>query len=387
MHSNVFLRSLLTAALVVGSSGRSPGPPSPPTSTAPRLTGIFVAIYTNDLAKSASEWDAEFAAMAHLGIRFVAIRAAMRGETNSTAGGCELGTYAAHYATSIEPAACYPRASPSDGGNALEYILDAAANHGLQVHLTPAMPAPPFRWPVSADKAEARYRSLATLQADIFDDVLAVFPRHRSTIVGLYTALEESNEPSWLSSGNAEPMATHYFEALALRFPGLQVWASPYYVGNLTRHPTALTARAFASYWADIWRAAPHFGWVALQDARGKQGNSDAEVAEALAALQTAAAAAAGPRQQQLWSNVELFEGCTPPATCSTQPAPIERIVKQLANEGPFVQGQHIAWEWVTCLSPYTNNRTAQLFHDYASYIGVNATATTPASYPTGAKA
>ena len=75
----------------------------------------------------------------------------------------------------------------------------------------------------------------------------------------------------------------------------------------------------------------------------GWQGNSLAEVGRALAALEQAGKAAG----RQLWSNVELFEGwplpCEYPTPCGRHPAPIERIIQQLAAEHPYVDG-HIAW-------------------------------------------
>ena len=95
-----------------------------------------------------------------------------------------------------------------------------------------------------------------------------------------------------------------------------------------------------------------------------------------MTSLPQAAAAAAG---RQLWSNVELFEGwpapCEYPAKCGRHPAPIDRIVKQLASEDPYVGGRHIAWEWATCLSPYTNVNTSALYRDYAEYVGANVAA------------
>ena len=60
---------------------------------------------------------------------------------------------------------------------------------------------------------------------------------------------------------------------------------------------------------------------------------------------------------RRLWSNVELFEvwpqNCTGTwAHCTGRhPAPIERIIKQMANEAPLVETL-IAWEWHSCLSP-----------------------------------
>ena len=86
---------------------------------------------------------------------------------------------------------------------------------------------------------------------------------------------------------------------------------------------------------------------------------------------------------QALWSNVELFEGwpapCEFPTKCGRHPAPIERIVKQLASEDPFVEGRHVAWEWATCLSPWTNANTSRLYADYALYVGANIS-----GYPSG---
>ena len=146
--------------------------------------------------------------------------------------------------------------------------------------------------------------------------------------------------------------------------------ASPYYVGNLTLHPTAQSTENYAAYWLDLWQAAPGLDFIALQDSRGWQGNSDEEVAVALGALQKAATAIAG---KQLYSNVELFEGwplpCEYPTPCGRHPAPIERIVAQLKSEDPFVGGHHIAWEWASCLSPFTNENTTKLYNDYVNYL------------------
>jgi hypothetical protein len=174
------------------------------------------------------------------------------------------------------------------------------------------------------------------------------------------------------------PLASRYFEPLAARVRNqsgkrnLDVWASPYYVGNLTLHPTAQNATSYAAFWSGVWRLAPSFGWIALQDSIGWQGNSLPEVQEVLAALKQAGESAG----KQVWSNVELFEGwldgkpCEYPTKCGRHPAPIERIVQQLKAEHPYVSG-HIAWEWSSCLSPYTNANTSALYTNYTAYLGV----------------
>lgn len=183
----------------------------------------------------------------------------------------------------------------------------------------PASAPPQFKAKTQPNKTVPEYfAQLTELQAAAFADVWAAYPQHHDTIVGVYTGLEQWNGPSWMGDSVAGSMAADYFEPLATRVraasgaAGLQVWASPYYVGNHTLHATAQSPASYAAYWARVWKAAPSFGWIALQDARGWQGNTDAEVAVALAALETAAAAA-GPGQV-LWSNVELFEGW--PAPC-----------------------------------------------------------------------
>ena len=77
---------------------------------------------------------------------------------------------------------------------------------------------------------------------------------------------------------------------------------------------------------------------------------------------------------KQVWSNVELFEGwplpCEYPKKCGRHPAPIERIIKQLQNEDPYVHG-HVAWEWMSCLSPNTNTNTSKLYDAYVEYLKV----------------
>lgn len=342
----------------------------------PRLTGIFVSLWSGDYKYGAAEWDREFAAMAAVGISFVGVRAALVGSSSRTTGGCVLGTYTAFYKTSLEPAACYSVQS----GDTLDHLLKAASTHGIKVHVTPAMPHTPFAWPPTPSTQpnktmDTYFDQLTHLQATAFAELWDRFPQHHDTIAGVYTGLEEWNGPGWMKPEVSASMAPRYLEALskAVRtYSGkseLEVWASPYYVGNATLHPTAQSASDYASYWQSIWALAPSFDWIALQDSRGWMGNTDAEVAEVLTALGQAAAAAG----RQLWSNVELFEGwplpCEFPVPCGRHPAPIDRIVAQLANESPLVEGRHIAWEWTSCLSPYTNNATAALYNDYVSYL------------------
>ena len=58
------------------------------------------------------------------------------------------------------------------------------------------------------------------------------------------------------------------------------------------------------------------------------------------------------------------------PASCEGRhPAPIERIVAQLANEAPLVD-EVVAWEWHSCLSPHgATSSTTVLYEAYKSYV------------------
>ena len=115
------------------------------------------------------------------------------------------------------------------------------------------------------------FSQLTALQTSAFADVWAAYPQHHDTIAGVYSSLEEWNGVGWMSPDVAGPMAKGYLEPLARQVraqsgaAGLEVWASPYYVGNLTLHPTAQNASSYAAYWRGMWAAAPSFGWIALQ--------------------------------------------------------------------------------------------------------------------------
>lgn len=248
----------------------------------PHLGGIFLSVNSINEKYSAAQWALEFEAMAIVGISFASIRAALVGNGNTTAGGCTLGTYTAYYPTTLTPTACFTHATLADGSSALGNLLDGAAMHGVKIHITPAMPHTPFAWPGSP---HAEYfAQLADLQVAAFADIWAAYPQHHSSIVGVYTGLEQWNGLGWMSDSVATSMAADYFEPLARRVRAasgsteLQVWASPYYVGNITLHSSAQNASSYASYWSRIWSAAPSFGWIALQDSRGWQGRKAAAI-------------------------------------------------------------------------------------------------------------
>eukprot|EP00662_Eupelagonemidae_sp_cell21_P001020 gene1020-47535_t len=134
-----------------------------------------------------------------------------------------------------------------------------------------------------------------------------------------------------------EPFVGHYLEPLARDIHGMTnangvpttVWASPYFVGNLTRHPAAniMGPRFYADFWGQLFTQAPHLDLVAPQDSMGAQGNSFQNVTDFLTQL----ALISRDAGRRIYSNVELFEA-------------------QMAHEAPLTD-ELIAWEWHSCLS------------------------------------
>lgn len=338
-------------------------------SSVPYIKGIFLSLYSVDYDDTAQQWEQEFHAMKNVGIEFVSVRAALQGTSNETEGGiCGLGKYKAYYPTNLTPSICYQNDMKSSA--TFLNLLTAAQKYEIKVHVTPAMPHSPYAWPHTPK--EEYYNSLKELELAAFMDVWNTFPSYHDTIVGVYTALEEWNGVSWMNDENAVPMANQYLEPLTQSVQNLtgiesiQVWASPYYVGNFSLHPTGQNATDYAEFWNHTFQRAPSLGWIALQDSIGWQGNNNEEVKEVLIELNEKIG------KTRLWSNIELFEGSPPPCIypkkCGREPASMERIKGQLSNEDPYVQG-HIAWEWISCLSPYTNSNTSKLYHDYSQYL------------------
>jgi hypothetical protein len=346
---------------------------------APRLTSTFLAISIG--AKyDQRQWDREFEAMRKAGVRFVGARAALKGiDAFKPNADCVLGHFEAMYPASVYPAACRRPAggSPLPRG-ALEGVLSAANRTGIKVHLGPAIPR------VFVGKYEENFNhslrdamlALARLHVEVMADVFTVFPDLKHVITGCYTDVELSND-AYSTSPTMLDDAAVYYAAIGRALKtnttffggGMVVWSSPYYIGNLTRHgERGANATVFAEFYARLFaKTKPYFDAIALQDSRGYNGNTNPEVREALAALH---ARVAVPGLGQVWSNTEMFEGwkdgapCAYPGPCGRHPAPWARVAAQLANEAPFAS-QRTAWEWLTCLSPYTNNATALLWKGY----------------------
>ena len=157
------------------------------------------------------------------------------------------------------------------------------------------------------------YRELASINWELAQWLWQLYGREYSaTLRGWYTDVEESNTRGELElmqdlvGHYLEPVARDIHEMTAKQAVPTIVWASPYYVGNLTRHPTAevMTPRFYADWWEQVLVWAPHLDLIAPQDSMGAQGNSFENVSTFLGEL----AAASRRASRKIYSNVELFE-------------------------------------------------------------------------------
>lgn len=187
----------------------------------------------------------------------------------------------AYYPSTLQPAECYggrDKTSPLAGG-ALSGAISAAARYGIDVYLGTAMPKGEGHLttgvPAANVTAEQACTGLADLHVAVLQDVMSTVPNASAVVKGLYIDVEEWNGPTWLADANKKNFAALFVERMASKakaaFPGLLVYGSPYYVGNLTAHPTAKSAAEYAAYWADVFSMAPSLDAIALQDSRGYQ--------------------------------------------------------------------------------------------------------------------
>ena len=169
-----------------------------------------------------------------------------------------------------------------------------------------------------------------------------------------------------------------------------------------------MDAQFYADWWKQMFEWSPHLDLIAPQDSMGANGNSFSNVSEYLSELAQASRAAG----RDVWSNVELCEcrnGRLGPLTVATtltppflrtvevwprnctgtwehcqgrHPAPMERIIKQMANEYDKVS-LLIAWEWHSCLSPHSTDLSygaviKQRYEEYKAYITQGALSEPP---------
>lgn len=293
---------------------------------------------------------------------------------------CPLGGFAAYYPhTHDGPGCIVPAHQPPV--DTVGMVLTAAEKVGLKVHLGLGYPYT-SRIPQGMNST-AYYRNLASVNWGAAQQLWANYgTRFADVLGGWYTDVEESNSIGELPLMSA--LTGHYLEPLARdihnmtgmgKGNGTPVWASPYYVGNLTRHSQAsyMSPRFYGDFWGQVFEMAPDLDFIAPQDSMGAQGNSFANVTTFLTELRGASTRAG----RKMMSNVELFEVW--PQSCQwspttgickgRRPAPFERIKAQMANEASLAD-ELIAWEWHSCLSPYgSTNETTEVYLQYKAYV------------------
>ena len=338
------------------------------------------------------DWVAELRAMKDVGFEFVVIPHTGNQINANATTQCPNGTFEVYYPVddAILDPACYEQKGALDyPGGTLGLCMAAAARVDLNVHLGLMFAPAEHGFPLQSDGTFYAWGQQQWIHAKALHALYGNY----SNLVGFYTEIEESNAQSWI---NAYPaFARDYWNEIAKRVKTelddtLKVWASPYSIGNLTRHPTGFVSPAeYETTWTSIFRSyAPYLDLVAPQDSMGAQGNSYENASDYLRAV--ARAAANVNRSSLMWSNVELFEvwppTCAWPSAChGRHPASFrDRIQRQMANEAAILSPDDngtsatlIAWEWRSCFSPYAANDpsipfpniTKQNYEDYKRYL------------------
>ena len=162
----------------------------------------------------------------------------------------------------------------------------------------------------------------------------------------------------------------------------LIVWDSPYITGNTThdaKEGGVMNVSWTAAWYEQLWKLAPSFDTVAIQDHIG-QGypSSFKNVSDYFPAV-AATNAVAG--RAGLWANLEIFgqhagptRGPWPSYVCHNCVADWPRVKAQLSLEAslPHVTTL-IAWEWTGCLSPNYGptgtNTSRALYAQYKEYV------------------
>ena len=322
----------------------------------PRFSGMFVALTNTTSLWSQEQWDTDCKSMKAAKFDFLVVPHTGR-QTAPASASCPHGRFEVYYPAPDfnGTGACYEQVGDLDAeGGTLGNVLRAARAAELSggVHLGLMFAPSEHGFP---QQTNGSFADWGGYQASVAAHLHTLFG---SEMTGVYTEIEFSNAEYWISAMTA--FGRDYLGGIArgvaaLPVPegSIQVWASPYSIGNETRHPSGFV-RPVA--YAQAMRAAidaaggPNlFHHVAMQDSMGAQGNSFQNASDFLGNMSALV---------RSWSNVELFEvwprDCQWPDPChGRHPAPWTRIVQQMANEAAQLGGAEsatlIAWEWYSC--------------------------------------
>jgi Domain of unknown function (DUF4434) len=330
--------ALLLAALAEG-AGASPDREACRGAT--RLRGTFVQLTTAAAERPRAEWDTLFAEMRAIGVEQVFLQW-----------------------TWADGVAFYASPDDRDAGRPIVGTLfDLAAQHGMRVWVGLAHDA---GWWAGIDRsrpatevevflARRRLQNLSIAQA------LSASVAAHPAFAGWY-APDEIDDRNWLGRERTALVAG-YLEDMTVGLrnltPGAAVAASGF--GQGWAAPTQL-----ADQWSAIVARA-RIDLVLFQDGIGAGKLTLADAAAYLPPLEAAVAAAGG----DLGVVVELFSAAPTTAEAATafaaEPAPLERIAAQLAQDQRWATGPLVAFSVPDYMSSLAGARGAAL---YAAYRG-----------------
>ena len=189
-----------------------------------------------------------------------------------------------HYETYFSPGnlgPCFRQVGLVDGaGGTIGRVLRIAGQVGLRVHLGLLLPPRgQYFWVPHYHNQTVGTKGWAQQQVQVVRTLHKLYAADHLPVAGIYTEVEESNSASWRE--RFPVFATEYLGYLASTVKAewssaLIVWASPYSIGNLTRHPPpAYTPPAtYRDTWRKVFDAAGDMDLAAPQDSMGAQGNS-----------------------------------------------------------------------------------------------------------------
>ena len=374
-------------------------------SALPRLGGIFLSAYEQDVAFSVDRWAVEFSQMRDVGIGTV-----IAGETashtwpNYSFASAEQQRASPPSEQRVRVYAFWPTAIGDSvpgyrmiatGHNYVENILAAAQRFNMSVVLGNA------DVPWVDQGGQQSWKMQAALSKAILAELWGLYGEtYRQSIGGFYNVVELScsTRNQAISMQIAKDMFGPFSAQVKSFDPSLRAVTSPYYRQSNASDPNnhQMSPAQYAAFWRAILSAAPHFDTIAPQDGMGAGGNTLTTVHDYLSALR----GVTHTLGRTLWSNVELFtkaphcalvhpkSGYCPASCENRRPAPFDRITRQMATEAALADGGFlIAYEWHAYLSPEStacdgkSNASSPDWHDqpaeqykrYARYVGGGA--------------
>jgi hypothetical protein len=331
----------------------------------PRLSGIFLSAYDQDVRFSQARWSIEFDAMAAVGIRTVIV-----GETasNTWPNYSFSASDAARMQQRVDVFAFWPTSIGESipgyrmidtGHRFVERVLVAADERNMSVVLGNA----DVPWVDQGGKQS--WKMQAALSRAILSELWGMYGARHASLVGFYNAVELSCDVrnQAISLQIANDMFGPFARQVKSFRPSLRAVTSPYYRQGNPSDPNnhQMTAEQWAAFWRKLLTAAPEFDTIAPQDGLGAGGNNLTTVRSYLGALRSVTT----EMNRTLWSNVELFakadhckllhpkSGYCPASCADRRPAPFQRVLSQMATEASLADGGFlIAYEWHAYISP-----------------------------------